>query len=194
MIKIKKKEPRIRGVKGSADKIFAKPLTLYNLSAFHLNPGPLESYRITNSIGGDPNLIKLIDVYFFSAARTPGQIINAFSLRFENYLAVHIWKQILDPYSASATTKPLLHLTPPCVYLYALLFIYMNHKGKKNLPEFPADPDYLSDNAYAIYFAALKVNRRIVLVVTKQDKLIGVFLHPFDHYRIINTNSVYGTC
>ncbi len=53
------------------------------------------------------------------------------------------------------------------------MLIYMNNNGKKIYLSSLQIQITFPNNTDAIYFAALKVNRRIILVVTKQDKLIG---------------------
>jgi len=39
------------------DRTFDNPLILYNFTAIHLTPGPLNPFRIDNSFGDDPLML-----------------------------------------------------------------------------------------------------------------------------------------
>ena len=46
------------------DRTFTKPLILYNFSAFHLNPGILESLPAAGRLIGSPTLLEVILILF----------------------------------------------------------------------------------------------------------------------------------
>jgi len=63
-------------------------------------------------------------------------------------------------------TQRLLHTSTCYVYVKSHKVYKYKHKRQKKLSEFPANPDYFANDTDTVYFIALEINGRIILVVT----------------------------